>query len=182
MTGATGVTPDEARETVAAIIEAQHPLNPAAYFRTLAKNGDLPLWLDKVRGRVAPGNGPALIADIKAVAAPTPVPPRYADRCGWCSRLGHDADNCSDRPEPEASPVLTEAETPCAAGEKCRQKHTHVEDGREYHEACQIFGGLRATGKQAKHADHDAVGRRIAAEQLAGMRAAASSQGGGHAA
>ena len=49
MTGSTDAKPEEARETVAAIVESQRPQNPAAYFRTLAKNGDLPLWLDKIR-------------------------------------------------------------------------------------------------------------------------------------
>ena len=130
-------------------------------------------------------SGPVPVADLRAVHAgstPTPVPPQYGDRCGWCSRPGHAAGSCPDRPEPEARPVLTEAETPCAAGEGCRQKHTGVDDGQEYHKACQIFGDLRAARERAKRADHDEVGRRIAAEQLAEIRGAAPTQDGGHAA
>jgi hypothetical protein len=129
------------------------------------------------------GKGGALVADIRAaVSARTSAPLQYAALCGWCSRPGHDADNCPNRPEPTARPAEPAAETPCAAGENCRCKHTPVPDGHEYHEACQILGGLRAAREQAKRADQDEVGRRIAAEQLAEMRAAAPSQDGGHAA
>jgi hypothetical protein len=141
------------------------------------------------------GNGPGLVAEVRRrqagqpsasvpPSAPTPAPPRYADCCGWCSRLGHDADNCPDRPEPAALPVLAadEDETPCAAGEECRQTHTPIPDKREYHPACQALGSLRAARDQAKRTDHNEVGRRIAAEQLAEMRAAAPSRDGGHAA
>ena len=104
VTGATDATPDEARETVALIRESQKPGNPVAYFRTLAKNGDLPIWLDKIRN--GPG-GPTSVAD----SVGTPSAPRLATLCAWCSRPGHDLAACPDRatlsrdPDSEARPA-----------------------------------------------------------------------------
>jgi hypothetical protein len=134
------------------------------------------------------GNGPALVADIRAdirgatsTSVRTPSPLQYAALCGWCSRPGHDGDHCPDRPKPTASPVSTEAEVPCAAGEKCRQKRTPVPGGQDYHEICGTLQGLRAA-TQPRGADRDEVGQHIAREQLAELQAARPSRDGGHAA
>lgn len=133
-----------------------------------------------MHSEIEAGKGPALVADIRgAIRARTPTPLRRADQCGWCSRPGHDAGNCPDRPEPTARPVLTAAETPCAASGKCRQRHTPVPHGQEYHETCRTLGGLRADSPHPR-SDRDEVGRRIAAEQLAEMQPAG--QDGGNAA
>ena len=129
------------------------------------------------------GKGPALVADIRgATSARTPAPPPYTALCGRCSRSGHDADDCPDRLAPPCRPALTALETPCAADEKCHQRRTRVPDGEKYHPACSLIVGMRPAAIPAKASDHDEVGRRIAAEQLAEMRGAGPSQDGGHAA
>jgi hypothetical protein len=81
VTDATDATPDQARETVAAIIEAQQPQTPAAYFRTLAKNGDLDIWLDKTRGRASLITARPDVPDLRpsSVGVSPPIRELYRD-------------------------------------------------------------------------------------------------------
>jgi hypothetical protein len=173
-------TDDETDTYARQIQDERHPDNLARYL------GGFPA-AKIVEGimsiRRSKGGGAGSFGDAPADSRPSSVP--YKLLCARCSRPGHDAANCPDRPVLTARPAVTAGEmheTPCAAGEKCRQTHTSVPDDHEYHDACQTLGGLRAPRDQAKRADHDEVGRRIAAEQLAEMRAAGPARDGGHAA
>lgn len=104
------------------------------------------------------GNGPALVAEVRrrspgqlsvhADSAPTPTPPQRAEQCGWCSRTGHDADNCPDResapaPEPPAAPA--DLGEPCVAGDRCLRPPSSADPDTGYHARCGAAAAARAS-------------------------------------
>jgi hypothetical protein len=145
------------------------------------RDGNGPALVAEVRQRAGRPPGPAPSGDLRPAAVP------YRDMCSWCSRPGHDADNCPDRrqlsaPDRPARPLPAVVETPCAAGDKCQRADESVPGGHEYHLRCKIAADLHAALPPVKRADRDEANRNEAAEQVSKSRAVRTSPEGGHAA
>ena len=76
---ATDATAEEARETAELIKRDRNPDSLAAYITTLARNGDLPAWLNRVRtGDTRPRAAPGAFAPNTGARAPLPTDDEYA--------------------------------------------------------------------------------------------------------
>lgn len=118
-----------------------------------------------MRAEIRDGEGPALVAAIRARAAGTrpgtPSAPPVGDLCGYCSRTGHDTGDCpeaaevrataSQPPVPAASRATGTPGTGAAGDNRpehqrcrydgCRTPPEPIERG--YHATCERFAGVR---------------------------------------
>jgi hypothetical protein len=136
-----GETDDDlAAEVEAVLIQDWSATKPAGLLHHLIINGDAPALIGKARQRIATHSAPASVGEAaQPGAADRLLSARQArNLCSRCDRTKHDPVPCADR-ESLPAPMLTGAETPCAAAEKCQRRHRPVPAGKTHHPVCAVI-------------------------------------------
>lgn len=158
---------------LAAVVSDVTPRETELIRATIAKRPGVISAGAVMRTEIADGNGPALVAQIRARehlvgdADRRPSAVSFRDCCSWCSQPGHERPDCPEAkaaaseeaatngspPGPE-SPQEPQQGTPsedipvigrCCRYDACRTPAVPVEPGSDYHSACGHLAHVKAS-------------------------------------